>query len=120
MTDTISTNAIEIDGLCEPPCGPAPCTRRASVVYRETPVCRLDECIPDHWAFCPSCETVICIVANCAGFAKHDSIICGFEAEVEEHASSRLTWAECTEHKGNFWAREGGHGCPRCTEMWSV
>ena len=31
-----------------------------------------------------------------------------------------LTWVECNEHKGEYWAREGGHGCPHCTRMWSV
>ena len=31
-----------------------------------------------------------------------------------------LTWVECDEHKGMYWAREGGHGCPTCTLMWSI
>ena len=31
-----------------------------------------------------------------------------------------LTRVECDEHSFNYWAREGGHGCPHCTRMWSV
>ena len=56
----------------------------------------------------------------------HDAFIitsfCASEILRRSGAKGRvdgLTWVECTEHEGNYWAREGGHGCPRCTEMWS-
>ena len=31
-----------------------------------------------------------------------------------------LTWKACSEHRGEYYALEGGNGCPPCTEIWSI
>ena len=43
-----------------------------------------------------------------------------FEAHANPQDCDGLTWIPCSEHRGEYFADEGGHGCPVCTEMWSI